>query len=478
MSASHCSQCGAIRSPPGKDPLDSVRVAAGSPHYTLLNSNKPPLDGESRPVKAVISKIDEKLASLVDTMAALRERLKELEEEHASLSSYRAQNLAIISPLRRLPFEVLGEIFSWTLEPVSDARNRPIGFSPMYSPWVLTHVSQRWRVVAVSSSALWSLFMLIFDDALYQYPMAMLETQLERARNLKIHFYGSQAAKSQSQIDIFRYLAAHAARWEELSVELTSDLVPLLDALQDRLPVLRRLSVAWAEAESQEGVHSIDSFQSAPSLVDVAVSNCHRFVSIPFPSNQLTCYDLDAPWSVHNNLLVAAPNLVQARVTADFDTQPWPPASTIIRLLYLRRLYVSDTRVLVYLHLPMLEELVLEPRNGDGPSILEHLQDALQRSPFPLRKLLFIGCPDAYSLTSILQKLPMLAKLAMIIEPETAHKSWPSWNGLPTQQSHRNCVACLLVLRTWTMLPMTTRYIWRWFNPAGNPHPAPSSGQN
>ncbi|KAJ7155871.1 hypothetical protein C8R46DRAFT_1116690, partial [Mycena filopes] len=422
MSTSQCSQCSAIRSPPGKDPLDSVRVAASSPHYTLLNSNKPPLDEESRPVKSVISKIDEKLASLVDTMAPLRERLKQLEEEHASLSSYRAQNLAIISPLRRLPFEVLGEIFSWTLEPVSDARNRRIGFSPMYSPWVLTHISQHWRAVAISSPALWSLLMLIFDhpSSSYNYPMAMLETQLERAGNLKIHFYGSQSTKSQSQIDTFRYLAAHAARWEELSIELTSDLVPLLAPLQGRLPVLRRLSINWDEAETQTGVQSIDSFQSAPLLVDVAVYICSRLVSVPFPSNQLTCYALDAPWSVHGNLLAASPNLVQARVSISFDYEPWPPADTIIHLLCLRRLYVADPRILKHLHFPILEELGLTVGGGDGPAILECIQDALHRFPCPLQNLHFDGCPDAHSITEILKRLPLLKKLAITIDPETA----------------------------------------------------------
>ncbi|KAJ7113985.1 hypothetical protein C8R44DRAFT_560379, partial [Mycena epipterygia] len=77
-----------------------------------------------------------------------------LEEEHASLASYYTQNKGILSPLRRMPPEVLAEIFSWTLPWVHDAMGR-WRFDAKSCPWVLTHICGRWRQVAISTPSLW-----------------------------------------------------------------------------------------------------------------------------------------------------------------------------------------------------------------------------------------------------------------------------------------------------------------------------------
>ncbi|KAJ7155881.1 hypothetical protein C8R46DRAFT_1005110 [Mycena filopes] len=421
-------------SPPEENPLDS-QFAVSAAHSSLLNSNEPIPDGISHSVESVISEIDERMRRLEDEhfayylrtlLSTTWEKSTQLgEEEYEALLKYRAQNLAVISPLRRLPFEVLAEIFSWTLRPVSEVGDRYGGFDRRCNPWALTHVCRRWRAVAISSPALWSLFMLVFndDDASYDYPLDMIETQLERARNLKIHFYGSETADSQAQIDIFRYLAAHAARWEVLDIELTSDLVPLLATLQGRLPALRRLSIGWDNEESQAGVHSIDSFQSAPLLVDVAVYAFGRFVSVPVRFNQLTGYNLDAPWSIHHTLLAAAPNLVDARVTIIGSEPRLPRGRKPIQLLSLRRLFVSDLHILVHLHVPVMEELALRVRDGGGPAIVERLQDIPLKKDSPgLRNLHFDGCPDAHSMIVILHHLPLITELAISIDQETFHE--------------------------------------------------------
>ncbi|KAJ7663886.1 hypothetical protein DFH06DRAFT_986571 [Mycena polygramma] len=57
-----------------------------------------------------------RLAIIDEEIAKLRETLKQLEEDRASLLSYKV----ILSPLRRMPPEVLGQIFSWTLPSVDD----------------------------------------------------------------------------------------------------------------------------------------------------------------------------------------------------------------------------------------------------------------------------------------------------------------------------------------------------------------------
>ena len=175
-----------------------------------------------------------------------------------SLSSYRTRNKAILSPLRRVPPEVLGEIFSWTLPSLNEewARGRS---DTSESPWMLAQISSYWRVISLSTSSLWSLVAIDYSENLHTLPptyysLALVEAQIQRAQKLKIHFHGCETADSPTQIQMFQLLSQHSSRWEELSIGLTTTVTPLLAALRDRIPSLRRLWVQWTCREGQVGV--------------------------------------------------------------------------------------------------------------------------------------------------------------------------------------------------------------------------------
>ncbi|KAJ6580725.1 hypothetical protein B0H19DRAFT_928456, partial [Mycena capillaripes] len=146
--------CGLVASGTPAEP-GNVDAAPGTRHHILLNSNEPPLESEVPAIQLAISKTDAQLARLDDEIAGLHQRLKQLEEERISLSTYRARNQAILSVLRRIPPEVLGEIFSWSLPTSASSIGRP-RFHRTDSPWSLTQISGRWRAVAVSNPFLWS----------------------------------------------------------------------------------------------------------------------------------------------------------------------------------------------------------------------------------------------------------------------------------------------------------------------------------
>ncbi|KAJ7693220.1 hypothetical protein B0H17DRAFT_866370, partial [Mycena rosella] len=112
-----------------------------------LNSNEVPLDSESALLASAIAKTGPRVTFLEKEILRLQDRLKRLEEEHAALSAYRAQNTAILSPLRQIPPKLLFEIFSRTLPSVSEAKGD--------GPWLLTHISSYWQAVALSNPSLW-----------------------------------------------------------------------------------------------------------------------------------------------------------------------------------------------------------------------------------------------------------------------------------------------------------------------------------
>ncbi|KAJ7498125.1 hypothetical protein B0H11DRAFT_1998782, partial [Mycena galericulata] len=316
-----------------------------------------------------------------------------------------------------MPPEVLGEIFLWTLSSADEMNH---GWSVLKdSPWTLTHVSHRWRAIASSTPSLWSLVVVDYSikDA---YPLAMARTQIDRARVLRIHFYGAKESDCSPQIEMLNLLSKHSTRWEELSVELTAELAPHLAALRGRLPALRRLWVQWDGPDSQVGLSPIDCFQTAASLVDIVIFNQYRFVPILLPIHQqITRYDLDAPWETHREILKLAPNLVEGRIVIAFDDSPWPESpSATIDLLCLRRLYGNDVHILEYIRAPALEEVALRFEEEDGPYMDHYLETFLTRSSCPLRRLCLGGSPNADSTAQILRKCPSITEIAIVIETD------------------------------------------------------------
>ncbi|KAJ7483350.1 hypothetical protein FB451DRAFT_104841 [Mycena latifolia] len=335
-------------------PLD-LTVTPGTRHYELLNSNEPPQESDLGSIKLVSSKASMHLRCLDGEISRIRDHdlLKELEEERSAVSNFLAQNDSILSPLRRMPPEILGDIFLWTLPSLYDVLGG-CGFDVGRSPWVLGHISSRWRAVALSTPSLWSL--VAIDCAISSWcPLPMLETQIGRARNLKIHFYGDEKSDSLPQISIFRSLAEHSSSWEELSIGVTADLLPLLATVRDHIPSLFRLWIQWEISQSQTAEEPIDVFHTAPSLLDAGINNHYRhlFVPILLPSHQLTRYENDAPWTVHQGILKLARNLVEARL-AIFDDESSPEYGDIIELPCLHRLYVSHRAILEHLRTPAL----------------------------------------------------------------------------------------------------------------------------
>ncbi|KAJ7602703.1 hypothetical protein DFH06DRAFT_1311422 [Mycena polygramma] len=319
-----------------------------------------------------------------------------------------------------MPPEVLSEIFGWTLPLGKDSLKRR-KFRITDSPWVFTHVSCRWRAVAVRNPLLWSLVAITYSDTdpSTAYPLPMVETQISRAHTFKIHFHGYESSDSRPQFQILQCLAKHASRWEELSLTVTSGLSPLLINLRGRLPLLRRLWIQWDNQGSQAATDSIQCFESAPSLVDVGVYSEYRAIPVSFPAQQLTRYELDAPWDIHRGILKLTQNLVEACVTISFDSNDWSQPE-LIELLCLRRLYISAPLALTFLKFPLLDEiaLYLHP-NHDGRG-LAHLESSVARSLCPIRKLCIQGCSNAPRIAEVLQTFHSIVDLAIITDTPAA----------------------------------------------------------
>ncbi|KAJ6562427.1 hypothetical protein B0H19DRAFT_97186 [Mycena capillaripes] len=407
--SSRCSECGSVSSSPRfREEKSDVSAAPETWHRALLNSNQPPEESELTFVQSAILQADASLARLDEEISELQGKLRQFEAERASLFTYRTGNSAIISPLRRMPPELLREIFSWTMPTI----NRTLGWNEIcigQSPWALTHICSRWRMIALSTPSLWSLVVMDYSETSSSYSLPLIEAQLQRSTRLKIHFYGNHEMDPGPQIQMFQLLLRHSSHWEELSIGLTSDLTPLVVALRDSVPSLRRLWIQWTCPEAQMEVQSIDCFQTAYSLVDVGMFNEFRCVPILLPGQQLTRYQLDCPWKQHMRILKQAANLIEARIYVNFDHEPISDsdADGTIDLMHLQHLYVSDAPVLKYLRLPALEELALGTQH---PDLLSLVHSLLSRSACCLRRVCLIS-PRAKATIKLLQSFSSITEL-------------------------------------------------------------------
>ncbi|KAF7371095.1 F-box domain-containing protein [Mycena sanguinolenta] len=395
-----------------------ISVLPGTRHHTLLTTNEPPEDSDTVFIQSIVSKCDARLAYLEDEISKSPDRREELEEERLSLLAYRAQNRAILSPIRRIPPEILGDIFCWTLPPILDDSNL-VGSSP----WLSTHISSRWRTISIAMPALWSRIVVDYTQiherarsrgrfSSSEYHLSLMATRIQRSQKLKIHFYGSLEMDSRPQIQIFEFLMQHSPRWEELSVGLTTEIFSLLNSLHGRLPSLKRLWVQWDGMETPSD-KSLDCFHAASSLVEFGVVNEFRDLPIRLPAPQLTRYELNGPWTTHERILLGAENLVEACI--DIRPNLEMQSDSIIELRHLRRLYVSTPLILSVLKAHALEELAVFMDPYARPVFLDHLRGFVDRSSCPLRRVCLRGPPDAHTTTQLLKSFPSFTEFVLII---------------------------------------------------------------
>lgn len=110
--------------------------------------------------------------------------------ERDGLKKHVTTHLAILSPLRRLPPEILFEIFQWTLRRRDPAQELPL------CPWRPALVFRRWRACALSDGILWS-HVYINNNVdpwrtprishLFPRPLPTLKTQLSRSADVPLY---------------------------------------------------------------------------------------------------------------------------------------------------------------------------------------------------------------------------------------------------------------------------------------------------
>ena len=291
-------------------------------HPTLLDSGYVPSERDKATVNRAIEDAKVNLSTIDEEILALQESLARLQSRRTQVEEYIATHQAVLAPIRRLPPEILSEIFlfaaaeatiSWPhVQPVGDAKSMSGNGACDANtvPWRLGAVCSLWRATLVSLPKLWSTIYLrispgilphgVGTQELTRRVLRFLDTCLARAGNELISFTLEYQTGASSHEDPSRELVCAALvrlveaseRWASVKLDLENlfSFHSLLAPALDRVPNIHTLYLASSGqcTTAPRPWHAIHAFHSAPRLRNLTlVRISHPTHHLHLPWNQL-----------------------------------------------------------------------------------------------------------------------------------------------------------------------------------------------
>ncbi|KAJ6519231.1 hypothetical protein C8R45DRAFT_1204439 [Mycena sanguinolenta] len=337
-----CFECGKahpLRAPLIPSPFKSIITQKS----LLTHSETASVRDFTLAIDAEIVRREQAIDRLLCEVAVLRR----LSEQHRSL----------ISPIRRVPSEIMAEIFLHltTIEtsPASDTsscanffgKNDEVRPVLHRAPLIFGEVSRQWRNIALSTPVLWnSIFIACTSEKLRNY-ISLCDMWLKRSGSLplsiRIHLAPSQAVSqhlSKDCQDLLRTILPHAQRWRLLDFVNVPDYSYhiLHGCLPKSLPVLETLSVGHTLPANASCLFWAE-LRNAPKLRFLRHHDFGDTEELTFPWSQLTHIDL-GNCSEYDcmRILGAAPSAVDCRFSVERPSSLQHPPITHSTLQTLR----------------------------------------------------------------------------------------------------------------------------------------------
>ncbi|KAF7357958.1 hypothetical protein MVEN_00842400 [Mycena venus] len=122
-----------------------------SPFAPRLGTNYCPTGEEVLQIEALLVEPSLRLKGLDDEIAELQKAIDKLTEERNNLSIYVDGHKALISPVRRLPLDIIEEIFVACIP-----THRNCVMSASEAPVLLGRICSSWRTISLSTPRLWA----------------------------------------------------------------------------------------------------------------------------------------------------------------------------------------------------------------------------------------------------------------------------------------------------------------------------------
>ncbi|KAJ7251418.1 hypothetical protein C8J57DRAFT_1353557 [Mycena rebaudengoi] len=254
--------------------FESLRVPSHTAHFRRLADSAP----------AEIARYEAEIKRL-------RGLLKTLEDDRATVTTFAEGCRSILAPVRRLPAEVLVEIFS--LIPEHDGisrRTTPVQELDRLAKkelLVLSKVSFYWHSVVMGTPRLWST--LVADMDSWEEPgasphtlLALLARSLQRGATHPLTMELQCRTPWKNQQQALELVGQHSHRWRDMYFSMNEKCFSFLSGARANMPNLEVLEImvegGWTE--------QFDVFAVAPRLTNVEYAGPTAFIPT-FPWGQL-----------------------------------------------------------------------------------------------------------------------------------------------------------------------------------------------
>ncbi|KAK1225803.1 hypothetical protein PQX77_011252 [Marasmius sp. AFHP31] len=253
----------------------------------LTRSNDPPSSFAHKTFQAEYIETSKALDSLESRIEKLSASLQSLQEMRDHLQETKGLYASILHPVRRLPVEILADIFRLCTQiefgnlddfPADMEGHFPGSLDTHKAPWVLGQICRRWRMVALTSTDLWTRIDLSWPSTPESFPPGravllepVLALQLQRCCERPITFSYRCGVESDKELkeQFALLLCSRSLQWENVFIEGRPKTFALLGRYRGLFPSLKALHVGFLRHNwADDGVFS--AFDE--------LSNLERFV--------------------------------------------------------------------------------------------------------------------------------------------------------------------------------------------------------
>jgi len=237
-----------------------------SPFYPFFNTNRATSRTETEQIYELLRLPEQELRNTDEEISRLHDLLNELEHRREKALTYIHKHRQLLSPIRRLPPEILAETFVRCL-PSNHLPTRNLAEAPL----LLTLVCKQWREIALSTPRMWCALHIYvpysrFNDVQFiEKRKAGIQQWLERSGSLPISLSVTHKHPTWTPVhdpdnpeapldpyseesplsSLMKCLVSFSPRWGELTLNVPiAALRPIASIPPERLLVLHRISVS------------------------------------------------------------------------------------------------------------------------------------------------------------------------------------------------------------------------------------------
>ncbi|KAJ7062328.1 hypothetical protein C8F01DRAFT_1368941 [Mycena amicta] len=294
-----------------------------------LGTNYCPTDNEVHEINVLLAEPSEQLRQLDSKIDDLRKSMEELVVERNRIGEFVNAHKALISPMRRIPIDVLQEIFVACL-----ATEHNCIMSASEAPILLGRICSSWRAISMSTPRIWASLHFVEPDVSFSSSVYVtrardvrLAQRLETAKSwlgrsgkcplsisLRINSFGSgypsANIESWPTYSFLQVMISHSSQWRRIELNMPDGLirafrnltgkdVPLLQSLwldlhihhSDPDPLFPPLELLTAP--QLVGLH-ITGFLTQPDVMGLPYEQLTSLLLGPFPSQ----FDLETSLSL------------------------------------------------------------------------------------------------------------------------------------------------------------------------------------